>query len=77
MVRALITERLVGPVTRALDVPRPDLRATLVGSQLLGLAMVRYVTRVEPLAALDRRAAARIVGPNVQRYLVDDLDMDD
>lgn len=74
MIRDLITRRLVGPVTRALRVPYPDLRATLVGSQLVGLAMVRYVTRVEPLASLDREAAARVVGPNVQRYLTGELE---
>ncbi len=74
MVRELITRRLVGPVTVALRVPHPELRATLVGSQLVGLAMVRYVTRVEPLASLDREVAARVVGPSVQRYLTGELD---
>ena len=76
MVRELITRRLVGPVTRALRVPHPELRAILIGAQLLGLAMVRYVTRVEPLAGLDRGTVARVTGPHVQRYLVDDLDVD-
>jgi AcrR family transcriptional regulator len=73
MVRDLITRRLVGPVTAALRVPHPELRATLVGSQLVGLAMVRYVTRVEPLASLGREQAARVVGPCVQRYLTGEL----
>ncbi|MEI6449512.1 MAG: TetR family transcriptional regulator [Actinomycetes bacterium] len=75
MVRDLITRRLVGPVTQALHVLHPELRATLVGSQLLGLAMVRYVTRVEPLASLDRVTVARVMGANVQRYLSGDLDL--
>jgi AcrR family transcriptional regulator len=77
MVRELITRRLVGPVTVALRVPHPELRATLVGAQLVGLAMVRYVTRVEPLASLDRERAARVVGPSVQRYLTGELDPGD
>lgn len=76
MVRDLITQRLVGPVTRELRVPHPELRATLIGSQLLGLAMVRYVTRVDPLATLERSAAARIVGPNIQQYLMGPLDIE-
>lgn len=73
MVRELITRRLVGPVTVALRVPHPRLRATLVGTELVGLAMVRYVVRLEPLASLDRTVVAGVVGPNVQRYLTGDL----
>ncbi len=74
MVRELITRRLVGPLTDSLNVSQPDLRATLVGSQLVGLAMVRYVTRVEPLASLRREQVARVLGPNVQRLLTADLE---
>ena len=35
----------------ALGVPDAELRATLVGSQFIGLALMRYVGRVEPLAS--------------------------
>jgi hypothetical protein len=49
-------------------------RATLVGSQIVGLVMARYVIGVEPLASLppDRLAAA--IAPNLQRYLTGPLD---
>jgi len=50
-----------------------QLRATLAASQFVGLLMVRYVAAIEPLASLPADEVARIVGPNVQRYLVGEL----
>lgn len=50
-----------------------QLRATLAASQFVGLLMVRYVAAIEPLASLPPAEVARIVGPNVQRYLVGEL----
>jgi hypothetical protein len=35
--------------------------------------MVRYVAAIEPLASLPPDEVARIVGPNVQHYLVGEL----
>jgi AcrR family transcriptional regulator len=45
------------------------LRAGLVSSQLLGLALCRYVLKLPPVVALDRAALIKHVGPVVQRYL--------
>jgi hypothetical protein len=36
--------------------------------------IVRYVIRLEPLASTSPAVLARIIGPNVQRYLTGDLD---
>lgn len=47
-----------------------DLRATLVGSQIVGVVMARYVVAVEPLASLDPERLIAALGPNLQRYLV-------
>jgi AcrR family transcriptional regulator len=67
--RAVVNQHLLGPV--ASSVPHPDrtLRAALAGSQLLGLAMERYLLRLEPLASLDEDALVARVGPTIQRYL--------
>ena len=57
MIRDLLVREVFGPITAALGVPDAQLRATLVGSQFIGLAVMRYIGRIEPLAsALDRRA---------------------
>jgi len=44
------------------------MRAGLVASQLLGLAMTRYVLRLPPVVALPRDVIIREVGETVQRY---------
>jgi hypothetical protein len=43
--------------------------ATLVGSQLVGLAMARYVLRIEPLASADPATVAAWIAPTLERYL--------
>lgn len=44
-------------------------RAGLIASQVLGLALARYVLRLPPVVALDRAALIEWLGPTVQRYL--------
>jgi AcrR family transcriptional regulator len=73
VVRELITNRMVAPVAHALDRPDPELRTTLAGAMLVGLAMQRYVAHIEPFASMDADVAARIVGPTIQRFLTDPL----
>jgi AcrR family transcriptional regulator len=46
-------------------------RAGLVATQMLGLAMCRYVLRLPPVVALDRAAVVAWLGPVVHRYLTD------
>ena len=65
MLREFITEEVLGPIARR--------RATLVGSQLIGLAVARYIIRVEPLASTPSAEVAAVVGPTVQRYLTGDV----
>ncbi|HKH87658.1 MAG TPA: TetR family transcriptional regulator [Acidimicrobiales bacterium] len=73
MVREFVTKAVLGPVAASLDRPDPELRASLVGSQLIGLAMMRYVVKVEPLASADPRTVVVAVAPTIQRYLTGDL----
>jgi hypothetical protein len=47
-------------------------RAGLVSSQLLGLALCRYVLKLPPVVALSREDIVAHVGPVLQRYAVDD-----
>jgi AcrR family transcriptional regulator len=67
--RGFVTEALVGRVAMLLDVPDAALRATLMGSQLVGLAIARYLLRVEPLASASTATVAAWVAPTLQRYL--------
>jgi AcrR family transcriptional regulator len=69
LLREFITEEVLGPLARRVGSPDAQLRATLAGSQLIGLAMARYIIRVEPLASAPAAQVAAVVGPTVQRYL--------
>ncbi|MGW1814338.1 TetR/AcrR family transcriptional regulator [Streptomyces sp. NPDC002125] len=68
--RAVFAEQL-GPVAAGVcpdpaDAPR---RAALVASQILGMALARYVLRIEPAAAMSRDEVISWLAPTVQRYL--------
>jgi AcrR family transcriptional regulator len=72
MLRRLLAEGPLLALAGALDRPDAAVRASLAGSQLIGLAFARLVVGVEPLASMDRDAVARAVGPSIQRYLTGD-----
>jgi AcrR family transcriptional regulator len=48
-------------------------RGSLVGSQMVGIGMARYVVKVEPLASADIEKVVAAVAPNLQRYLTGDI----
>jgi AcrR family transcriptional regulator len=73
MLREFITEEVLGQVARRLGGADARLRATLAGSQIIGLAMARYIIKVEPLASAPAAQVAAAVGPTLQRYLTGDL----
>jgi AcrR family transcriptional regulator len=64
---------VLGPVGQALGIDRPELRMPLVASQMVGLILLRYVIRVEPLASLPADDVVVIYAPTVQRYLAEPL----
>jgi AcrR family transcriptional regulator len=69
MLAGFVTQRVLGNVVRAIEQPDPELRATLVGSQLVGMAMIRYVIKVEPLASAPADTVVAALVPTVDRYL--------
>jgi AcrR family transcriptional regulator len=73
MLREVLAEGPFLALARAIDLPDASLRATLVGTQIVGLAMARHVVCVEPIASAQPAMLARAVGPTIQRYLTGDL----
>jgi AcrR family transcriptional regulator len=61
------------PVGRTLGLDRPELRMSLVASQILGLVLGRYVLALEPLASLPADTVVAAYAPTLQRYLTGDL----
>jgi AcrR family transcriptional regulator len=69
MLREFITKELIGRVATVVDRPDAQLRGALVGAHMIGLGMLRYVLRVEPLASADPDDLVALIGPTLQRYL--------
>lgn len=69
MLREFITQEVLVPIAAATGRTHPRLRASLAASQLIGLAMTRYLVAVEPLAELERDEIVATVAPTLQRYL--------
>jgi hypothetical protein len=61
--------------TTPLVVPKKErvLRAALVGTQFVGVAMMRYIWRIEPLASLPREDVAALITPVIEHYLNEKL----
>ncbi len=69
LLRDFVTTQVLGPVAASLGTPDAQLRATLVGTQLVGLGMLRYLVKVEPLASADTEIVVAAIAPTVQGYL--------
>jgi AcrR family transcriptional regulator len=74
MMREFVSRVVLGPVIGSVAPDRPELRAALSGTQVIGLGMVRYVLRLEPLASADHDTVVAAIAPNLQRYLTGRLD---
>lgn len=72
-VRDLFVKQIVEPIIARLGSDRGELRATLCGSQMVGMGMLRYVLKFEPMASADRELLVTAVAPNLQRYLTGEL----
>ena len=68
--RDLLETRVFAPLADALGVEDARFRATLAGTQLVGLGMARYVVGVEPIASAEPAKLPAAIAPTLQRYLV-------
>ena len=73
LLREFLVHEFFLPLTGALGSDGGRLRANLVTTQILGLAMGRHVLALEPLASLRGDDVVALVAPTVQRYLTGDL----
>lgn len=71
VLRGFVLRRLLERVADELRVPDPTFRAELAASHMIGIAILRYVVRVEPLASADPEDIIRMVAPTLQRYLTE------
>jgi AcrR family transcriptional regulator len=71
LVREFVSQEVLGRIAEAVELDQPQLRASLAASQLIGLAILRYVVKLEPLASAEPDEVAAWLGPTLQRYLTD------
>ena len=57
------------PVVAGINPVSPERRAGLIATQMLGLALCRYVLRLPPVVEMSRDDIVSWLGPTVQRYL--------
>lgn len=68
IIAGFITSAVLGRVAAVMEGEDRELRAELVASHLLGVALLRYVVKMEPLASADSDEIVRMVGPRIQEY---------
>jgi AcrR family transcriptional regulator len=71
MLSEFIASSVLTPVVKQLGLRDDKLRVTYVASQLFGLALTRYILRLEPLASAKRERVVTDIAPTIQRYLTE------
>jgi AcrR family transcriptional regulator len=71
--RRVVEGSLMGVSHLGVDERDRLVRSGLVSSQLMGLAMMRYVWRIEPVASMADDELVAAVAPNLQHYVEGDL----
>ncbi|MEU2164596.1 TetR family transcriptional regulator [Streptomyces chengbuensis] len=71
VLRGFVLRRMLERIAADLDVPDPKFRAELAASHMIGIAILRYVIQVEPLATVDPEEIVAMVAPTLQRYLTE------
>jgi hypothetical protein len=67
--RRLVAAQLMRRIAGRLDAPDAELRTELAAAQLVGVAMMRYVIKIEPLASADPEQVIARIAPVVQGHL--------
>jgi AcrR family transcriptional regulator len=73
LLRDFFAGQILARVAGVLDDDEAQFRASLVGSQIVGLAFYRYVLKVEPIASASPETLGATLGPTLQRYLTGSL----
>ena len=61
------------PVLKPLGTDRIKFRASLCASALIGLGIMRYTVRSEPIRSMDVETLVDAIAPTLQRYMVGDI----
>lgn len=69
LIKELISQRVLTNLARHIRADHPELRATLIGSTLVGTLFARHVVGLEPLAEADPDVIAGAIAGVLDHYL--------
>ncbi|WP_167101480.1 TetR family transcriptional regulator [Mycobacterium sp. DL592] len=75
LIRTFIEDIVTAEIAPRVDNPPGTgrIRVQFVASQMLGVAIARYIVGIEPFASLPPQQIAQTIAPALQRYLTGDL----
>ena len=75
LLRQFLLTRALQPIIATLepDEERAAWRGSLVASQLIGLALARYIVKFAPLSTAPQEAVIAALAPAIQRYLTGEI----
>jgi AcrR family transcriptional regulator len=71
--RRVVEGSLMGVSKLGSDEQDRLVRSGLIGSQMMGFALMRFVWKIEPVASMSNNEAIAAIAPNLQRYVDGDL----
>jgi AcrR family transcriptional regulator len=75
LLRELLTTQILRRVLGSLDLDPAEapLRGSLLASQMIGMAMMRYLVKLEPIASAPTEMLVAMYAPTLRRYLFEPL----
>jgi AcrR family transcriptional regulator len=73
LVSEFVTTQVIGQVVKANATSHLELRTALIGAQIIGILVVRYILGIEPFASLAPEAVATLLGAGIDRCLNENL----
>ncbi|MFG1923780.1 TetR family transcriptional regulator [Cryptosporangium sp. NPDC048952] len=75
MFREFASRAIFATIVEAIDADRPELRTAMVASQMAGIVMTRYLLKLPAMVQATPDELVAGIGPTLQRYLTDPLDL--
>lgn len=69
LIHDIVAERMLVPIAKRVGGDEPELRAAMVATSVIGLAIGRHVVGLQPLASASNDQLARALGPVASHYL--------
>lgn len=70
MLRIFIGEAIINRVKPFLPGKNKELQANILGSQLVGIFIARYIIKIEPLASTDASELIKYLAPRLQAHFI-------